>query len=144
MTVRSRSYIRGCGAGGLPAREIGGRELTAGAAMSSAIPYMLVGQRRQAGWLRSKVPTRASCPPGSDGGLAEPELRGVRPVTAPATAPMPGLYSSLACPGWTAAMNRNSMIATMPLAMATGSGSGRTVPLSWSVGNPWTQDYPAR
>jgi len=33
-------------------------------------------------------------------------------------------------------MSGNSMIATMPLAMATGSVSGRIVALNWSVGSP--------
>jgi hypothetical protein len=53
------------------------------------------------------------------GGLADPDLRGVRPVTAP----MPELCSSPAYPGWAGDISRNSMIATMPLAMPTGSVS---------------------
>ena len=64
MTLRPRSYIRGCEARDLPAREIGGRVLAAGAATSPAIPCVLAGHRGQAGWLPSPGPGPGSVPGG--------------------------------------------------------------------------------
>ncbi len=55
------------------------------------------------------------------GGLADPDLRGVRPVTAP----VPELCSSPACPGRTGHMSRNTMIAAMPAGSASPGGRGR-------------------
>jgi len=60
MTLRPRSYIRGCGARSLPVREIRGRVLAAGAAASPAIASVLAGGRGQAGWLPSPGPGPAA------------------------------------------------------------------------------------
>jgi hypothetical protein len=56
MTLRPRSYLRGRGARGLPAREIGGRVLAAGAAASPAIRSVRAGYQGKPDGYRSRGP----------------------------------------------------------------------------------------
>ena len=66
---------------------------------------------------RPRHPETVTC----HGGLADPDLRGVRSVTAPAPEPC----SSPACPGRTGDISRNTMIAAMPAGSASPGGRGR-------------------